>query len=378
MSYPFLRTYLISFLFIGCIAFPFLNDRLGLVKDTPNLENRKLAGKPEFDLNYLDPYPAAFEKYYNDTFALRSRIMGFFNIYNCLILKKSPFPDKVIIGGNGWLYMVDNDISNDSAVEYLSTKELLTIKEELERRKTYLASKNCQLFVMVTPSKANVHPEHLPYAYRRQGIKTGRQLTAFLKKCSTLNMVDLYDWFGQTRSTEPLYYALDNHWNHLGAFHAANAAIHNMSASLPGLSPLALSDFRIVKTPRSLGNMKQMLGNLDVYTDTEYELQPLKGFKAVQGTRQNYPPPNDFPYPWEYEYEKEIPGSSGPKLLIFSDSFGSYVFPFLSENFSRTVKIFGGWNYTIDREIVEREKPDAVLLMIHEPLIRNLLRGLSK
>ncbi len=90
------------------------------------------------------------------------------------------------------------------------------------------------------------------------------------------------------------------------------------------------------------------------------------------------PPLPGFPYPWEYELENEIPGSTQPRLLIFSVSFGGYVFPFLSEHFSRTIKILGAWNYVIDKKIVEQEQPDAVVLMVNETAIRNIFDNLTK
>ncbi len=379
MKFYLFRIYLISGVFIAIIFFPFVNDRLNLVKDLPNLENRKLAEKPVLDLGLLDPYPAAFEKYYNDTFSFRSRLVNYFNAYNCIFLKKSPYPDKVIIGNHGWLYVAGNDMDAWLSKNRFSEKELREIKEELERRAAWLATKNCKFYVMITPGKANVYPEYIPHTLRqinKQGW--GEQLIEYVRKNSNVNMVDVFSYYRTVKSKDLFYYALDNHWNRLGGFHAANAAIKDMQKDFKQLDLLDLKNYEVIQSPREKGNLKQMLGNLEIYQDTEYDVVPKAGFKYVETPKQNYPTPEGFPYPWEYEFDYEIKGSDKPRLLVFSDSFGGGAMPYLSENFSRSVKIFGGWTYHIDRDIVEKEKPDVVLLMIQEPLIRNIYSSFSK
>jgi alginate O-acetyltransferase complex protein AlgJ len=85
-----------------------------------------------------------------------------------------------------------------------------------------------------------------------------------------------------------------------------------------------------------------------------------------------------FAYTWEYENVREIKNSKQPRLLIISDSFGAALFPFLSENFSRTVKIFDAWQYKLNEDIVNSEKPDAVVLVIDEPILRNFIKNIPK
>lgn len=43
---------------------------------------------------------------------------------------------------------------------------------------------------------------------------------------------------------------------------------------------------------------------------------------------------------------------------MFRDSFADLLIPLLSEHFQRIVF---SWQYTFDRDIVEREKPDVVI-----------------
>ncbi|HEX2901548.1 MAG TPA: hypothetical protein VHS96_17685, partial [Bacteroidia bacterium] len=86
-----------------------------------------------------------------------------------------------------------------------------------------------------------------------------------------------------------------------------------------------------------------------------------------------YPPIADFPYDWDYESVREIEGRDSPKLLLITDSFGHNIFPYLAEQFGRSVKIFDGWQYKLNREIVLQERPDVVILMPMEANLRHVL-----
>jgi hypothetical protein len=44
----------------------------------------------------------------------------------------------------------------------------------------------------------------------------------------------------------------------------------------------------------------------------------------------------------------------------------------LSESFSKAVYIIDNWEYKLNEDIVEIEKPDIMLYLISEPLMRNL------
>lgn len=378
MSHLRFRNWLILIVFIAILSFPFLNDRLDMITDTANLENRRLAKKPRFDLEHLDPYPAAFDSFYNDNFALRSRIMRGFNYYNCVVLKKSPFPENVIIGSNNWLYMANEDIKAYRGIEKFSEQELLLLKNEFIKRKHYLASRKSKFYILIAPGKAYVHPDNLPYHYRLKHNSTwGEQLIAYMNKYSDIKFVDLFKTFRKLQAPDPLYYSLDNHWNKNGGYYAAQAFLKELKNEFPQIDLIRDQDYEMKTSPRTIGNMKQLLGNLDIYQDLEYEPVRRSGFRAKPVTRRDYTPPAEFPHPAEYEIKKEIPGSDKPRLLIFSDSFGEYVFNYTAESFSRTTKIFGGWRYVIDKNIVEKEKPDVVLLVVHEPLIPSILNNLS-
>ena len=54
----------------------------------------------------------------------------------------------------------------------------------------------------------------------------------------------------------------------------------------------------------------------------------------------------------------EQPDRSRPRAVVFRDSFGSALIPFLSEHFSRAVYL---WQYNLDPDVVRTEHAEVVI-----------------
>ena len=53
-----------------------------------------------------------------------------------------------------------------------------------------------------------------------------------------------------------------------------------------------------------------------------------------------------------------VQGMDWPRAVMFRDSFATWLIPFLVDHFRR---ITFSWQYTFDRELVEKEHPDVVI-----------------
>lgn len=371
------RIYLLVIPFLGIIYFPLINGNFNWIKDIKSNENRKLASKPIMDINLLDPFPNKYEKYYEDHFPLRFRLIKAFNLLHIKLLNISPI-EEVIIGKKGWLFMGKQENDAHIGKNPLTNEQLAYITNELNRRKNYLEKRACQFYIMIAPTKGTIYPEFFSNdLHNINTLSWGEQLLIHLKKNSELHVVDLYQSLRKQKGKELLYYKTDNHWTELGAFYGSNALLSYIKKDFNMVSTLSLADFNIEKTATSSGNISNMLAEKNIFSDINYKLIPKKGFRAQVAPKSNYPCAKDFPYCWDYENVKEIKGSTKPKLLIISDSFGAYLFPFVAEEFSKTVKIFDGWQYKLNEQIVENEKPDIVVLLILESSIKTLLNQKS-
>ncbi len=374
------KSIFLTAIFIVIIGFPILNNSLKLVKDIKSTENRKMTAKPILNVNLLDPFPNEYEKYYNDNFRIRSLMIKYYNLINLTLFKKSPVPDKVIIGNDGWLFMANDEIDCYSGKHRFDQSELEAFKMELEYRKKYINERKGSFYFIIVPEKATIYPEKVPsriFRYTKQSW--GEQLIDYLNKNSIVNTINFYDVLKNNKKEELIYYKLDNHWNHLGAFIACNEILQHLKKENGNLiSTLPITNFNVKKIHKNTGNIISMLSNMGNFTDDDFEIVPKKGFKATDAPKSNYVPDKDFPYPWDYENVKAIKGSDKPKILIITDSFGGYLYPYISEEFSRSVKIWDSWQYKLNEDILNKEKPDIVLLMVYEPHLRNILKNQSR
>lgn len=365
--------------FLTLIAFPYLNGKLNLIADISSSENRQMTAKPELDFKRLDAYPKKYEAYFNDHFSIRSRLVKYFNLLNIIIFKKSPLPEQVIIGHDEWFFLAGHELDSYIGKDYLLEAELDSFSRELSFRKNYLAERNCKFYFCVVPAKTNIYSDKIPGSiYRIHKPCWGEQLNTYLIQHSDVNPIDLYQVLRSKKQTDNLYLKLDNHWNRLGAFYAANELLARLQKDIPGILTNSLRDYQITKTVTNNGNVIAMLSDIDFFSDYDVMLTPVSGFKAVDVPPVGYPCVPGFPYCGDYEKDKEINNPAKPRLLLIADSFGENAFPFLAEHFSRSVKIFDSWEYKLNEDIVEKEKPDVVILMALEANIRSLLRHQSR
>lgn len=372
------RAAILTSVFLLIISFPMLNGSLQLVKDSENTENRAPAEKPELDISYLDGFPKKYDKYYSDNFSLRQLLIKSYNYLNLLIFKKSPVPG-VIIGNDGWLFLGGTENDNYTGKNPLTFKELEDFRLELEYRQKYLNDRGIRFYVLIAPVKASIYPEYMSMnSMRKSNLSWGEQLLHYLKTRTSLNMPDVYTELRSHKNSGQLYCRLDNHWNDRGAFYTANLMLSEISRHLNGVDTLNIADYYCNRTVTRTGNLSRMLSNCTFFTDTTIIMGPVGGYKSVKGPKAGYPVVEGFPYAYEYENVKVNKDTTKPRLLIISDSFGGSIFPFLAESFSKTTKIFDGWQYKLNEEIVEKEKPDVVILLMLESNMRSLLNHQSR
>jgi hypothetical protein len=69
-----------------------------------------------------------------------------------------------------------------------------------------------------------------------------------------------------------------------------------------------------------------------------------------------------------------IPDSILPRVVVIRDSFFWFIMLFFDQHFSKTVYIFDAWAYGTNWPIIQKEKPDLVVLEIFGPHLRHLIK----
>lgn len=371
IHFPILRITLIITVFVSIVSFPLINSKVQIFSDIENTENRKAADKPTFEPSRADQFPEAYDQYYNDQFPLRQRIVKTYNWLVFNAFNQSPLPNKVTLGQDGWLFMAGTEYECFDGSNNLTNKELVRIKKELEYRKQYHEARGRKFYFMVAPVKANIYPEFLPKgSIQRCKMGLGESLIAYLNKESSLKPINMYDVLRRNKHRGQLYYKLDNHWNLKGGLVAAEYILSVMNNDRSEVKTIHYSDFVQTDSSTLTGNLENMLSNVGNTNDSAIMLVPNNGFQSHESAKAGYPVPAKFPYPLDYETVREKTGAKKPVLLIISDSFGGNLFPFISEGFGRSVKIFDAWQYKRNEDIIEKEKPDVVLVVVLESKLR--------
>ena len=374
------RQFLLLFLFSVLISFPLINQQFHLVKDTIYTENKAPLPKPKLSEQKINLFPTLYDQYYASNFTVRQRLIKDYYEFNLGLYIKSPHPEQVFIGKNNWLFMGGDENDSFTGSRPFSQKDLEQIKKELEYRQKYLKEKGTKFYFVIAPVKASVYPEYIPEAViKKSKYSWAQQVNEFLLKNSSVPVIDLHEtlWFAKKGGN--VYFKNDNHWNYRAGLYSTNTIVRRIQKDCPQLKEISINDFNeTVRTSNVNGNLILMLAQTERYVDSVYEYTPKNGFLAESLPKVGYTVPKGFPYPQDFELHLGIPGSQLPKLLIISDSFSNYLFPFIAERFSKTTKIFDNWEYKRNEDIIENEKPDIVILVIWEANLRKMLNDFSK
>jgi hypothetical protein len=202
-----------------------------------------------------------------------------------------------------------------------------------------------------------IYPERMPASlHRLRSEFRADQLIAFMRDTAPdFEILDLRSALttGQKASgSELLYHRYDTHWNDRGALVAYQAIASSLRRWLPSVRPLERSDFDTSPTVPS-GDRTTLLG----LEDAGKEAMPGLVLRGGSHYRKVEPLRPD-PYGEDGLLVTEHENGSLPRLMMFRDSFGSRLIPFISEHFSRASYL---WQNELDFEAIEREKPDLVV-----------------
>jgi len=370
--------YILIIIFLLILILPQAIKMANIFQESSTDENRNMAEIPEVDLKHLDSFPEEFDAYYNDNFGLRPIGLKLYNNFNYFFLKKSPAPQKAILGKDGWLYQ-GRDIDLYQGIKRLSESELKQLEDEFNKRWNFLNEHNCRLIFIAVPTKKMIYPEYLPNEYFRYSNKTMTdQFIEMLRTKTNVEVIDLRPVILAAKKEHPvLYHKMDNHWNDIGAYYASKAIVDYINQTESIGNPHAFDEYSLDTTTYYGGSIAKMLGVQDSLIDYRLHLNP--NFKTtVNRLPQKYQSPERFPYPGSYERRFTTENDSLPRMMMINDSFGEYYYKFLPEHFSYSIFLFDGWEFKLHSQKVLEEKPDIFMISTFEGFIPNILDNIYR
>jgi alginate O-acetyltransferase complex protein AlgJ len=334
--------------FLTVICAPPLMYILSSKKELSDTEKRELAPFPEApkDLKTLLQFPRKFEDYYNDHFGFREVLIKRYHREMRKRFGQSGVPD-VIVGKEGW-YFYTPVLDDFRGLRPLTEQKLISWKEDVVRKRDWLAKQGIHYLFVFAPDKQTIYPEYLPdYFQKAKGTTPIEQFTEYLKQDPDVEILDLRPGLLSAKSEGRLYLKTDTHWNSYGAFVGYKKMIHKISQWFPKEQFKLDFYFQDTTVGRPAGDLAKMLG----LHETIKEIHPLlkERHLCAQRLELNLEIEN---FRKMKESEPFMKGCRDANLraLVFMDSFFGQIEPFFSENFQKVVYLWQPY----DQETVER------------------------
>jgi hypothetical protein len=326
------------------------------------VEYRPFAPQPQAPrtLPALLGYPRRFDAFFSDRFGLRGALIRWHHRVLMGWLGVSPIP-QVVVGSGGWLFLGHGTDAGPEERPF-TAGELAQWTAALQADHDWLAARGIRFLVAVVPPTRRVYPEYFPRRLRGlRDVSRAAQLEAALATQGKVAYLDLTPALRQAKETMQVFRRTDTHWTDAGAYVGYREILMRLRAWFPELEPVPLAALREERIVSRGGSLARMLTMSDELPEELVALRPpaaigqdrRRFIGGTAGPRGNVHTPVLI----------ARPDSKGRRALIFRDSFGQALIPFLSEHFSRVLYL---WQRTLKREAIEREKPDVVILEMSE------------
>jgi hypothetical protein len=348
---------LVIAVFLAALVVPGLGLALGFGRAmVSESEMRELAAWPAWPrtVDGLKAWPSAFQAYVEDHFALRAELIDWRSRALWRVFGTAGF-DTAIVGKDGWLfYAEDGSLEDWIQAAPFPEAELADWTDALLRRRAFLARRGIPYLFVIAPDKQMVYPEYMPDALHRlrQEYRVDQLMTYMRRAAPDFAFLDLRDALRPAKGGELLYHRFDTHWNDRGALVAYQAIARALQQWFPTLKALERGDFT-TDTSVSSGDKTTMLGLVDEGKQRMpgLVLKRGAGFHVVAPRRPD-------PYGEDPILIIEHEDQSLPRAIVYRDSFGARLIPYLSEHFSH-VEYY--WQNELDYEEIERQRPDVVI-----------------
>lgn len=291
---------------------PFAGMTVAATNETT--ENKELAEFPKlrnngkWNINFLGELGGYFEEH----FTFRQELVAANAMLRGKVLGVSA-SDQVVVGKDDWLYYAGT-LDDYLGENIMSEKGLANAVHNIGLMQQYVESRGSKFIITVAPNKNSVYGDNMPSNYLR-GKENNRLLLAPLLGQAGIHYVDLYHIF--EGSDEFLYLRGDSHWNNKGALLVCQRL---MDALDKEYDASAYSSYEVRK--EHIGDLEKMLYSVAVKPEDNvyYNRVPIYAYvNDVEDTEADW-------------IETINPNGQG-SLLMYRDSFGNSMLPFLANEF---------------------------------------------
>ncbi len=326
-----------------------------------SVENRELASWPalfdeESGLNA--DMLSQMGDYFSDHFAYRvPMIDAGAHLYAGLFGVSTA--DTVVAGTDGWLYYAGtlNDYQNRAP---LREGQLRNIAHNLRMLQDYCEEREAAFLFTVAPDKNSLYGEHMPFYYPGVASDDMDRLAAALAEAG-VNYVDVRA--ALAASDERLYFLRDSHWTEKGALVA-----HDALAAAGGFATVGITEADLREVDDYTGDLAAMLYPLSPDPEPNWYAEGVNDGAGDAGTLRSgskwrftegtsVEDSTVATEPAEGAFGETAAGNGG--LLMFRDSFGNSLIPYLACEFSSATF---SKKLPYNALLVESEQPSTVIV----------------
>lgn len=331
-----------------------------------NNENRALKEMPAFSVFDISSYPSEFEAFFEDNLPFKNSLVLVNSYINYKVFKTSNSPN-VIVGRDGWLFYKgaqnfgENPVADYQGSNLYTDSELEIIAENMQAAKEALESRGIKFALLLIPNKERVYDKYMPASYG-EAAQNNRmeQVADYLVRNTDIRVVNITEElkeYAESLGNGRIYYKYDTHWNHTGAYIAAQIMGRELGFELPDISSLTEN---LVDAPSmDLAVQLSMQSVLNEGKIAVYEGFTYRNIKSTTNEAVT-----------EFNFRDISADAGGEKLLILGDSFSGTLGRYMSAGYEETYAIFNN-NYTA--KILDEYKPDVVVFETVERFIDKML-----
>ncbi len=338
---------LIKSIYIICI-FALLCIPVGFMHfyTAENTENRTLAERPSLiTKDGIDQdFGEKFESYIADNFAFRDKLVNANSTIKAKLFGLSG-NEKVTVGKDDWLFFTET-LEDVTSKNTLTDREAFCAARTLEMINDHVSGRGGRFIFTIAPNKATLYTRYLPYFYSKSNRPNNMdKIVSRLENTEYFNIKSVFE-----STDDILYHKLDSHWNNKGALLVTNALLKQLGLKGKEYSePEERQDWK--------GDLFEMLYPSVECTDTQYyynedefDYSNTSRFKSVD----------------DMKIATQSDSTNG-SILLFRDSFGRSLYPFVADNFSKAMLSRSvpydltdmSYDYVV-LEIVERNLEDII------------------
>lgn len=320
-----------------------------LLPEQEPVGNEHLAPAPllfERDGALNQSFLAELSDYIGDHVAFRHEMISLNSKLNSVLFSAVTNED-VLQGEEGWLYY-EATLPDYQGTELLTARQCYAAGKTLQLMEEYCNAQGASFLFTIAPNKNSLYGDYMPARYAASAqAGNAEQLAAALEQLG-VPYADLFTPF--LEEEEVLYYQTDSHWNDRGAALASDVLCGALNKDAEGFYGGA---YTMSGTHR--GDLYEMV----------YPAGDRLEANAVFERDFTFDYADNYRTPEDITIRTSNPAKEG-SLLMFRDSFGNALHPYVAEEFGRAC-FSRAMPY--DLTYLEREEADTVVVEIVE---RNL------